>query len=54
MKCGTHGLLSITSIVKYVCGYGHGWVTVTDVTSINGVTWLVMKVEFVFQIYCLI
>jgi len=54
VKCGAHGLLSISSIVKYVCGYGHGRVTVTDVTSINAVTWHVLKMELVFQIYCFI
>jgi len=54
MKCGAHGLLSIASIVKYECGYGNDRVSVTDVTSINAVTWHVLKMELVFQIYSLI
>lgn len=39
MKCGAHGLLSIASIVQLVCGYEHGQLTETDVTSINAITW---------------
>jgi len=47
MKCGAHGLLIVASIVKYVCGYGYGQVTVTGVTSTNAVTWHILKMELV-------
>ena len=54
MKCGTHGLLSRASLVQLVCGYEHGRLTVTDVVTISAITWHILKVKLVFQIYGLL